>query len=310
MAKKLERKLKTQSMENSLFGLTQIPFIDDVWDKYLSWAKHHKKSWNKDLQRWQMHVQPYLGGKKMDAISGYDIHFVVKRMRLKRNYAPATIKHVIVLVKRIYNWAIDMDLYSGENPASKIKLPKLNNEITECLTKEEINRLLKTLDNWVNQRAALLVKFALYTGMRRGEVFNLKWENVDLENGWIYLLDTKGGKDSYLPISDEAIHILKEAKKHLTYPECPYAFPNRFGGRRTTLSNTWTRMKIRAKIASNFRFHGLRHTFASYLASSGKVSQYTLQRLLTHKTPQMTQRYAHLFDETLKEGANLLSELI
>ena len=88
----------------------------------------------------------------MDAITAYDVHFVIKRMRLKRNYAPATIKHVIVLIKRVYNWATDMALYSGENPASKIKLPKLNNEITECLSKDEINRLLKSLDHWVNQK--------------------------------------------------------------------------------------------------------------------------------------------------------------
>ena len=132
MAKKLERKLKTQSLENSLFGISKIRMIDDIWEKYLSWAKQHKKSWNKDMQRWQMHVQPHLKGKKMDAVTTYDVHFVIKRMRLKRNYAPATIKHVIVLIKRVYNWAAEMDLYSGQNPASKIKLPKLNNEITEC----------------------------------------------------------------------------------------------------------------------------------------------------------------------------------
>ena len=309
-AKKLERKLKTQSMENSLFGITQIRIIDEVWDKYLSWAKQHKKSWNKDLQRWRMHVQPHFRGKKMDAITTYDVHFVIKKMRLKRNYAPATLKHVIVLIKRVYNWAEEMDLYSGENPASKIKLPKLNNEITECLSKDEIYRLLKTLDNWVNQRAALLTKFAIYTVMRRGELFNLKWENVDMKNGWIYLSDTKGGKDSYLPISDEALKILREAKKHSPYPDCAYVFPNRRGDKRTTISKIWTRVKKRAKISHEFRFHGLRHTYASYLASSGKVSQFTLQKLLTHKTPQMTQRYAHLFDETLREGANLLPELI
>jgi hypothetical protein len=98
MAKKLERKLKTQSLENSLFGISKIWMIDDVLEKYLSWAKQHKKSWNKDMQRWQMHVQPYLRGKKMDAITTYDVHFAIKKMRSKRDYAPATIKHVIVLV--------------------------------------------------------------------------------------------------------------------------------------------------------------------------------------------------------------------
>ena len=246
----------------------------------------------------------------MDAITTYDVHFVIKKMRLRRTYAPATIKHVIVLIKRVYNWAAEMDLYSGQNPAAKIKIPKLNNEITECLSKDEICRLLKTLDHWVNTRVALLIKFALYTGLRRGELFNLKWENVDCKNGWIYLSDTKGGKDSYLPISDEALKVLNEAINHLPYPDCPYVFPNKHGGKRTTISKIWTRIKKRAKISHGFRFHGLRHTYASYLASSGKVSQYTLQKLLTHKTPQMTQRYAHLFDQTLREGANLLPELI
>jgi len=80
--------------------LTQTPVIDEVWDKYLSWAKQHKKSWSKDLQRWQMHVQPHLRGKKMDAIMTYDLHFVIKMTRSKGTYAPATIKHVIGLIKK------------------------------------------------------------------------------------------------------------------------------------------------------------------------------------------------------------------
>jgi len=309
VAKKLEQKLKTQTIENNLFGMTSLPMVDEVWDKYLFWAKQHKKSWNKDSQRWQKHVQPYIKGKKMDAVSAFNVQKVIDNMKAKREYAPATIKHVIVLIKRVYNWGIEMDLYHGENPANKIRVPILNNEITECLSKDEICRLLKTLDHWVNKRVALLTKFALYTGMRRGEVFNLTWENIDLENGWVCLSDTKGGRDSYLPISDEALQILKEAKNHLPHADCPYVFPNKFGYKRTTLSNTWTRIKKRAKIHHSFRFHGLRHTYASYLASSGKVSPYTLQKLRTHKTPQMTQRYAHIFDETLREGANVLHEL-
>jgi integrase len=309
MAKKYESKLKTQAIENKLFGIYQIPLIDEVWENYLSWAKDNKKSWKDDEFRWKHHVEIKFMGKKMDAITAFDVQSVIDAMNSKRNYAPATIKHIIVLIRRVFNWAKEMDLYAGDNPASKIKLPKLNNEVTECLTKREINRLLKTLDGWQNQTAALLVKFALYTGLRRGELFNLKWRHVDLDNGWIDLRETKGGKDNKLPVSDKALDILHKTKQIGPSPECEYVFPNRYGDRRTTISKTWIRIKKCAKISKNFRFHGLRHTFASYLASSGKVSQYTLQKLLTHKTPQMTQRYAHLFDETLREGANLLQTL-
>jgi integrase len=113
-----------------------------------------------------------------------------------------------------------------------------------------------------------------------------------------------------LPISDKALSVLNKAKELQPVPNCPFVFPNRLGNKRTTLSNTWIRIKKAANIPAEFRYHGLRHTFAIYLASSGKVSQYTLQKLLTHKTPQMTQRYTHLFDETLREGVNNLSALV
>jgi integrase len=68
--------------------------------------------------------------------------------------------------------------------------------VTECLTKDEVNRLLNTLHSWKNRRAALLVEFALFTGLRRGELFSLKWDDVDMENGWKELIDTKGGKEA------------------------------------------------------------------------------------------------------------------
>lgn len=217
-AKKYEAKLKTELSDNSLYGITHVPIIDSVWDKYLLWAKENKKSWQEDESRWGHHIQAHVTGRPMDKISAYDIQSIVTCMKSKRDYAPATIKHVIVLIKRIYHWADEMDLYTGYNPTAKIKLPKLNNEVTECLTKDEIHRLLTTLNDWRNRRAALLVKFALYTGLRRGELFKLQWRNVDLENGWIDLKDTKGGNDTKLPISKDGMAILQDANRMLPSP--------------------------------------------------------------------------------------------
>ena len=227
IAKKYERKLKTQILENSLLGIKKAPMIDAVWQKYLEWAKKAKKSWKDDDMRWKCHVESYFASKKMDAISGFDVQRVINAMKSDTDYAPATIKHVIVLIKRVYNWSIEMGLYEGVNPASKIKLPKLNNEITECLTKDEIRRLLKTLAEWQNQMAALLIQFAFFTGLRRGELFRLKWEDVDLKNGWINLRETKGRNDNKLPVSRKALDVLHKAKQFEPSQECRYVFPNR-----------------------------------------------------------------------------------
>ena len=86
IAKKLERKLKTQILENSLFGITKKPVIDEVWQKYLAWAKENKKSWKDDDMRWKCHVESYFAGKKMDTISAFDLQRVINAMKSKKDY--------------------------------------------------------------------------------------------------------------------------------------------------------------------------------------------------------------------------------
>ncbi len=93
--------------------------------------------------------------------------------------------------------------------------------------------------------------------------------------------------------------------------ESEYVFPGKDGKQRVDFKRPINRIKQRAGLPKDFRpLHGLRHVYAYILASSGQVDMYTLQKLLTHKSPQMTQRYAHLRDETLKRASNLAGELI
>lgn len=88
-------------------------------------------------------------------------------------------------------------------------------------------------------------------------------------------------------------------------------FPGCDGNQRTDIKHQVNRIKKRARLPSNFRaLHGLRHVYASMLASSGKVDMYTLQKLLTHKSPQMTQWYAHLRDEILKNASEVVVDLV
>ena len=240
------------------------------------------------------------GFKKKNAENQYEI--------ILGRHAPATRKQVLALIKRVYNWAINRELYLGPNPAAKIKAPKVNNQVTECLTKAELDKLIGVLDSWVNKRAALIVRFALYTGFRLDEVIGLEWKDVDIEKGFVRQVDPKGNPIT-LPICDEAVRILRDSKKYLPIPDCSYVFPNKDGQRRVSFGKIWSRIRKNAELPDGFRFHGLRHTFASHLASSGEVDLYTLQKLLNHQDPKMTQRYAHLLDEALRKGVNVADKV-
>ena len=312
-ARKVEAKIKSDVAQEKHLGIRSAPFLSNVWEKYLKWAKKNKGSWKADESRWKNHVAPYIELKKMDSIYGMDVQKILDRMtetggRGGDGCAPGTIKQVYQLINRVYNWANEQDLYTGRNPAAKIKPPEVNNEITEYLREDELQRLLDVLDDWNNKIGALVVKFALYTGFRLDEVLGLKWEKIDIDKGLAALSDPKG-KPVTLPLNKEALAILKRAEKLKPLVDCFYVFPNRFGKKRVSFSNIWYRIRAKAKIRDHVRFHDLRHTFASYLASSGNVDLYTLQKLLNQQSPEMTQRYAHLFDDALRKGANVADKV-
>jgi integrase len=151
------------------------------------------------------------------------------------------------------------------------------------------------------------MKLVLLTGMRRSELFNLRWPDVDLDRGFINIRDPKGGPSQTIPLNEAARELLVDHER----TESPFVFFGRGGQKRVTISHAVDRIKRRAGLPKDFRpLHGLRHAYASMLASSGKVEMYTLQKLLTHKSPVMTQRYAHLRDEALKRASEVATELI
>lgn len=309
-ARKLEAKLKTQALEGNLFNVRSIPCTDSVWSLYIDWAKANKKSWKTDLYLWKKHIEHEVRGKQLNRISAALIQTILDNMRSTNRYSQATIKHVLVLIRRIFNWAREMSIYSGSNPTDSIRTPRLNNERIEYLSVDEMIRLTAVLRQWKNRRVAQLVSFALATGIRRGELLSLRWDNVNQEQGFMHIKNPKSGQDAILPLNDAALTILAEAKELRDSSECPFVFPTTSGKQRRCIKRSWERIKQKAHLPISFRFHGLRHTFASHLASSGSVTLYTIQKLLNHKSSRMTQRYAHLHNRTLRDGAQVMDQLL
>lgn len=306
-AKKLESKLLSSKQEKTvaIVNSNPSPTISDVWSIYLDWAKIHKRSWNADYSRYNNHLKKYLAHLPMESIKPFHIQKILNAMH--SDYKPATIKQVLMLIKRIYNWSIEQGLYEGKNPCKVLKIPRFDNRITNTLSKNEIKRLLSVLNTWHNEMPVLIIKFALYSGKRKSEILKLLWTDIDMENGFMTLRNTKNGSTQSLPLNNHCLKILQRASKIRT---STYAFPSRTGKGYYSagIDKAWRLIRSRANLT--IRFHDLRHTYASYLASSGKVDIYTLKELLGHSTIEMTQRYAHLVNGALKRAVDVADEVL
>jgi integrase len=277
--------------------------VTRLWEEYES-QKFDSKSLRIDKIRFNKYLKDDFGSKEPQEIIQLEVDRI--RIRLLKKMSPQSVKHILALLRRIINFGVQKQLCS--NIDFKIELPKVNNNKTEDLNKEQLKNLLKAIDNSNDIQAANMLRLVLFTGMRRGEMFNLKWSDVDYEHRFIYLRDPKGVEDQKIPMNEAAKNVLENHP----HGESEFVFLMNSGDPfKTDLRRRLNRIRDAAGIPKDFRaLHGLRHVYASMIASSGQVDMYTLQKLMTHKSPLMTQRYAHLRDETLKRGSNIAGAII
>jgi integrase len=275
--------------------------LSSLWEEYQT-NKTDSKAIKTDRGRFEKHIKPSLGDKEPHEIIRLDIDRL--RVNLSKNLKPQTVKHVLGLLKRIIRFGAKRQL-CRELPFP-IDSVKVDNCTTEDLTSGQLKSLLKAISESTDIEAANIMRMALFTGMRRGELFKLKWADVDFDRGFITIRDPKGGVSQKIPLNDQARDVLKH------HPEtADHVFVRGDGKPFTDIRRRVNPIKQAAGIGADFRtLHGLRHAFASMLASSGEVDMYTLQKLLTHKSPMMTQRYAHLRDETLRKASTLAGNII
>lgn len=299
LARKVELKFQSQKIMGDTLGIYPAPYLKDVWDKYLKFAKVHKKSWTDDETRYRLHLGK-LSGFKMDKVTPGMVQGIIDGL----DKSPATKKQVLQLLNRIFNWSVSQQLYRGDNPCRSVSIPKFDNIMTECLSMDEIKRLLDTVESDDNERAGLVIKFALFSGKRRGEILKLRWDGVNFENKTATFLGTKNGSNHTIPLNAKALDVLNQAQ---AIKLSELVFPCSTGRYYWDHPATWRR--IRAKAGLSYRFHALRHTYASHLARSGKVSMFELKELLNHKSLKMVERYAHFFPDHLKRATGVIDDL-
>lgn len=242
-----------------------------------------------------------------ETLRTHEVNAVTKAMK-EDGKAPQTIKNTLELLRRLINFGVKQELCVRPTRLH-FEMPLVDNIKTECLTPEQAKALLLALDAENNQNLAALVRLALVTGMRRGALLSLQWEDLDFDMGHIVLRgeSAKSGKTSQIPMTAAARTILQA----VIPTGSPYLFPGKDGAKRSDVNRFISRIRKAANLPEGFRpLHGLRHTYASWLASSGKVDLLTLQKLMTHGSPQMTQRYAHLADEAVRRAASVIDECL
>jgi integrase len=275
--------------------------IDRIFDSYIK-ARPDNKARAVDQGRYDKYLKEPFGAMEPKEIVPLDVDRV--RLRLLKKLSPQTVTHVLSLLTWILNYGVDKQLC--DRLSFRIKKPPVNNLKTEDLNPEQMNALFREIETYHNPQIRGLMKTALFTGLRRGELFKLKWEDVDFDRGFIRIVGPKGGANQVIPMNNAARGVLESHPR----TESPYVFPGRGGKQRVSVQVDVNRIKKRAGLPKDFRpLHGLRHAYASMLASSGQVDMYTLQKLLTHKSAAMTARYAHLRDETLKRATNVADGL-
>lgn len=296
LAKEVESKFKIEILEGNVFDKKKHSEIN--FEKYLKYAELHKKTWKMDKSRWDNHIR----GK--DFLSKRGIVNILTTMK-KTGYSESTVHHVLKLIRRVYNWHIQNDLYFQANPCKTITLPPYDNKVTNYLSHDDVVHLTTYLDTWDNFRASNVILFALFTGRRKGEVTNLEWSDINLEEKVITCRKTKNGKTLSFPLNQKAYDIILRAHKEKL---SKYVFPSSTGHHYYNgFSLAWRRLQKR--IGLTYRFHDLRHTYASHLASSGKVDIYTLKTLLGHQDITLTMRYAHLSNDAIKKATSVIDEI-
>ena len=317
--------------------------IARLWNEYQR-ANPKLKGMSVYRAIYNAHLRGPFGEKEPSAITAFELD----RLRLEgmRGRSPKTIANAFELLRRIINFGVKRGLCEG--PRFTIELPRVNNEKTEDLTPAELRRLVAVLDRHLGPTGkevaapassctdgtaafpyidgAAMMKLVLYTGMRRGELFRLKWSDLDFHRGNIRLREPKGGRDAVIPMSSFARALLERWRADLesgslrtqkrthkrTIAENPsdFVFPGKDGGQRRDIRAQVNAIKAEAGLPADFRpLHGLRHVFASGLISSGAEFQ-LVQRLLTHKGGTVTHRYAHIRDDALREAAELAGCLV
>jgi len=275
--------------------------LEEFQKEYLEHAEACKKptSYRRDLTSLKV-LLPVFGKMKLREITPGAVQRYIDRRRLAKgrfgkHIRASTVCSEIFTLSAVFREAVRRELVQF-NPVSRVKKPKEDNTIVRYLTAEEEERLFAALAPHLKP----IVTAALHTGMRKGELLRLAWADIDFDQRLVTVRNTKSNRKRYIPMNDVLVDMLKSLPHSA---EDIHVFVNKHTGDiYGDIKTSWLRTMRKAKI-ENFRFHDLRHTFASRLVQNGETLL-VVKELLGHKDISTTMRYAHLAPADMRRAVD------
>lgn len=287
--------------------LRKVPtLLEFAIETYLPYAKQRKKSWKDDESKIRRDIGTMLGRIPINEITTRDVLHV--QSAIGQRASGSTANRYVALLSGMFTLAVKSDLLP-KNPVSGVEPLPEPDPRERFLSGEELGRFMLALNVEAGKTAANAIVLLLLTGLRKMEMFSLRWTQVDLSRGTIRLLHTKAGRGRTVALNSSALGIILKIKESAD-PACPWVFPAHRGeGHLIDARKALERAMKRANI-TDLRPHDLRRSFASLAVNAG-VDLYQVKDLLGHSTVAVTQKaYAHLQQDTLRSASEVVAKTI
>ncbi len=299
--KEAEQRLIDRRKE-AMEGIVPAPAIkpialDDLKERYLSYVGHQRGVSTKHYHF--AHFKRVWGNPPIHSLT-VEVLDQYRALRLTEKVGPATINREMATLKHALSKAVEWKLLRKalrEELTAIRKYQEPDGRLRYLSGEAEADRLLQACEPWLKP----IVLTAIHTGMRKGELLGLTWDCVDMTHGFIRLKQTKNGKARALPLNETLWGLFSQLR---TQPAVPWVFHDHAGHRWDDVRHGFDRACEAAGL-TDFHFHDLRHTFASWLIMRG-VPLATVSNLLGHTSPTMTLRYAHLSPKHLTSAVRVL----
>ena len=279
---------------------TKAYTFSELAEEYLKYASGRLKSYGRLISFTKKLMETFGDIKLIDFNSK-----IIENMQtniINKGQSISYANRLVAALKSMMAKALDWDMITEDDLKRIRKAKQLKGEIKRLryLSDEEAERLISNCESYLKP----IVIMALNTGMRRGEIFGLTWERVDLKNRIILLDKTKNGERREIPINETLYKTLSGIIRRL---DCKYVFYNPKTLKPFDNTKRSWQTALKKSYILDFHFHDLRHTFASWLVMKG-IDLATVKDLMGHKDITMTLRYSHLSKPHIKSAISVLDK--